>query len=70
MAKKSTVDHREKSLIKVEAFAKLKGVSPQGVRYQIEKGNIHPVYIGMDKHVFIDWDVYRSFEFDKTKNRR
>ena len=62
-------DHREKNLLSIVDFAKKKKVAHQSVTYQIEKGNILPVYIGMHKHMYIDWLLYQDFQFNKNMKR-
>jgi len=64
-------DHREKSLISIADFAKKKNCSRQAVYHHINKtGNIIPVYIGINKYPFIDWNQYKDFKFDDNAKRR
>lgn len=67
----SKIDHREKNLISIADFAKVKGCTRQAVHYQIKKANaIVPVYIGKNKYPFIDWNQYKDFQFDDNAKRR
>jgi hypothetical protein len=65
----SKIDHREKSLLTVNQYARKKKVSRQAVEYRIRKGDIIPVYVGMLKDEYIDWSTYRDLDFNKNMKR-
>lgn len=67
----SKIDHREKSLLSILDFAKKKKCTRAAVYHHINNtGNISPVYIGMNKAMFIDWNEYKDFKFDDNAKRR
>ncbi len=65
----SKIDHREKSLLTVNQYARKKKVSRQAVEYRMEKGDIIPVYVGMQKDKYIDYNTYRDLDFNKNMKR-
>lgn len=67
----SKTNHREKSLISVSSFATKKNVSRQAVWYQINTVKaIEPIFVGMNRDVYVDWSRYKDFEFNHHKNIR
>lgn len=67
----SKIDHREKSLISLSDYAKKKNVVRHAIYYHVKTtGKITPVYIGLNKYPFIDWNEYKDFPFDDNKKNR